>query len=73
MNHNKFRNFMSYLLSSSLSISARIGANVTGIDASAANISAARAHAERDPVLMGAAGRLTYLCTSVENLSSKKE
>ena len=45
---------------------------MTGIDASLANISAARAHAERDPDLV-AAGRLTYQCTSVENLTGQTE
>ncbi|XP_033095966.1 ubiquinone biosynthesis O-methyltransferase, mitochondrial-like [Anneissia japonica] len=48
---------------------ARLGANVTGIDLVAENISAAAAHASRDPSLME---RLTYQHCSVNDLLADK-
>jgi len=44
---------------------ARLGATVTGIDASRVNIEVATQHSSLDPVL---AGRVEYLCCPVENL-----
>jgi ubiquinone biosynthesis O-methyltransferase len=46
---------------------ARLGATVTGIDASAPNISAAKFHASLDP--FGFPGGLTYKCTTAESLA----
>ena len=48
---------------------ARVGADVTGIDASADNIQMATHHANIDPRL---AGRLKYQCCAVEDLSTNE-
>jgi len=54
------------ILSESL---ARIGAEVTGVDASARNIHAALRHARHDPMV---ADRVQYKCTTVEELADKE-
>lgn len=48
---------------------ARLGANVTGVDASARNIHAALKHASYDPSV---ANRVTYKCVTVEELAEKE-
>lgn len=48
---------------------ARIGAEVTGVDASARNIHAALRHACHDPMV---ADRVQYKCTTVEELADKE-
>ena len=45
---------------------ARLGADVTGVDASARNINSALQHSSSDPLI---AGKLHYSCTTVENLA----
>lgn len=47
---------------------ARLGANVTGVDASAANVRAAQLHASHDPAL--AAPALQYTCNTAEALAA---
>lgn len=47
---------------------ARLGATVTGLDASQSNVEAARAHAAGDPAL---GGRLHYLCSTAEALAAE--
>ncbi|XP_001634004.2 ubiquinone biosynthesis O-methyltransferase isoform X1 [Nematostella vectensis] len=49
---------------------ARLGAKVTGIDASARNTHVAMRHASLDPSL---AGNLQYRCTTVEQLAQEKK
>lgn len=49
---------------------ARLGAQVTGVDASSENIEVARAHAASDPRL---SGRLEYLCSPVEALPASQQ
>lgn len=46
---------------------ARLGAQVTGLDASQELINAAKWHAEQDPDVRG---RINYICTTVEELCS---
>ena len=48
---------------------ARLGANVTGLDAAEENVAAARQHADLDPAV---AGRLSYEAGSVEDLAASK-
>lgn len=48
---------------------ARLGAEVTGVDASVRNIHAALKHASHDPLV---AGRVTYKCVTVEELAEKE-
>ena len=48
---------------------ARLGAEVTGVDASARNIHAALRHASHDPPL---ANRVRYKCTTVEQLTDEE-
>jgi len=48
---------------------ARIGANVTGIDASSEQINTAKEHAALDPSL---SGRLSYIHTTVEDVASSE-
>lgn len=48
---------------------ARLGAEVTGVDASARNIHAALRHASHDPMV---ADRVQYQCTTVEELADKE-
>ena len=48
---------------------ARLGAEVTGVDASARNIHAALRHAHHDPMV---ADRVQYKCTTVEELADKE-
>ena len=48
---------------------ARLGAEVTGVDASARNIHAALRHAHHDPMV---ADRVQYKCTTVEELADEE-
>lgn len=48
---------------------ARLGAEVTGVDASARNIHAALRHARHDPMV---ADRVQYKCTTVEELADEE-
>lgn len=48
---------------------ARLGAEVTGVDASARNIHAALRHACHDPMV---AKRVQYKCTTVEDLADEE-
>ena len=57
---------MKYFILQSL---ARLGAKVTGVDASARNIHAALRHARHDPLV---ADRVQYMCTTVEELADKE-
>jgi len=47
---------------------ARLGAEVTGLDASPELINAAKWHSSRDPEI---AGRINYICSTVEELCSE--
>ena len=51
---------------------ARLGAAVTGVDASAENVAAAEAHAALDPLAF-AGGRLRYRCGTAEQLAAELE
>ncbi|KAI9018937.1 S-adenosyl-L-methionine-dependent methyltransferase [Hyaloraphidium curvatum] len=48
---------------------ARLGATVTGVDASAENVKVASAHAALDPALESGTGSLRYIATSAEELA----
>ncbi|KAJ1675063.1 Hexaprenyldihydroxybenzoate methyltransferase, mitochondrial [Spiromyces aspiralis] len=52
---------------------ARLGAAVTGIDASEKNIAIAKAHAKKDPVLSSDKSSLTYVCTTAEELTKNRQ